>query len=125
MRQLGLRLSWILLGIPFFLHCAYFEGIPVIGITSNGMASQVFVPKQDYSKRLLATVSSVQESALLSLDYRNFPSTSPAPSNSSWSLRTLVLGIGVSSTIGIGPFSVGALPKFRIMFTNHSDPTLP
>ena len=42
-----------------------------------------------------------------------------------WMLRTAVIGLGVNTEVGIGPFKVAALPKFRVAFTNSTDPSLP
>ena len=98
-------------------NCNYFDGIPVIGLDSRGVAAQVFVPKSEYVKRMMAYTSSVQDSLLPVLN-RHDP-------GSEWALRTVIFGAGVNAEVGIGPFRVGAFPRFRMIFSNSKDPSLP
>jgi len=97
--------------------CNQYDGIPMIGVDSQGNPVQVFVPEKEYSERVVAVASSVNDSALPAL---NRQKTRPG-----WMVRTLTIGINASAQIGIGPFQIGAVPRFRFIFSNSTDPTLP
>ncbi|MBI3543662.1 MAG: hypothetical protein HY075_10360 [Deltaproteobacteria bacterium] len=91
--------------------------IPLVGLDDNGNPTQVIIGKKDYSKNLGLAVNAVQDSAI--------PAVSRRSQSQPWLLRTIVLGLGVNTEIGIGAYKVGALPKFRVALSNSTDPTLP
>ena len=117
-RKMTIRFrDFTLLCILFLCGCNYFDGIPMIGIDANGNPAQAFAPESEYSKRLIAVASSVQDSTL--------PVLNQLEGHSAWILRNISIGIGVNAEIGIGPFKIGAFPRFRMVFTNSSEPSLP
>lgn len=113
------KLILLLLGLPFFIQCNYIDFIPVIGLDVNGQPAQQLIPRSEYINRVYASVSSIEESTVTVLKKRAHLSCS------SWKLRTVSVGIAASTTIGLGPIQVGAMPRFRMMFTNSLDPPLP
>ena len=113
------KLFLAIISLLFFVRCNYLDGIPVIGIDAQGNPAQVFVPKGEYPKRLHAAISHIQESAVPVLGQSN------GSSCSGWMLRVISFGVAVGVTVGIGPYQVGAMPKFRMMFTNSMEPLLP
>lgn len=113
-----MKIVWnimIVVGLFSMSGCNQLEGIPVIGFDSNNNPAQVWVPEKEYSNRVSSAADSLQESALPVLAKRS--------ADSPWGLRTVVVGLGVNTQIGIGPFQIGALPRFRVVFSNSTDPT--
>ena len=98
-----------------FAGCNYYEQVPVIGVDEKGNPTQVFIPKKEYSKRVTLATSSIEESIIPVLMKRD--------SNPPLQLRTISMGVGVNTEIGIGPFRIGALPRFRLIFSNSSNLT--
>ncbi|MBI3556952.1 MAG: hypothetical protein HY074_11870 [Deltaproteobacteria bacterium] len=114
-----MRARWLLILIGAaapFAGCNS-DGIPLIGLDDDKNPVEVLVSKADYAKRMGTAVTAVQDSALPALNRRAL--------GGDWLLRTLVVGIGVNAEIGIGPYKASALPKFRVVFSNSTDPTLP
>ncbi len=93
------------------------DDIPLLGLDDNKNPIEVLVSKPEYSRRIGLALTAAQDSAIPALNRRTF--------GGGWGLRTLVLGIGVSAEVGLGPFKVGAVPRFRVAFTNSTDPSLP
>lgn len=94
---------------------------PVIGIDADGNATQVLISENDYSSKLTATVSAYQDSALPVLQKRPV-----AGAAGPWMLRTVAVGIGINTEIGVGDLvKIGAAPKLRLVFSNSSDPVVP
>ena len=93
------------------------SGIPVIGMDKNGNPGQVWIGGEDYTSRLGAVLTSVNDSVL--------PVVNAQSASKSWMLRTVTVGVGVTTEVGIGPWKVGAVPRARLIFSNSSDPTLP
>lgn len=114
-----MKARWLL----FILCCATaFAGcntldIPLIGLDENKNPIEVLVAKPEYAKRVGLALSAAQDSAMPALNRRVL--------FGNWGLRTVVIGLGVSGEIGLGPFKVGAIPRFRVAFTNSTDPSLP
>lgn len=98
-----------------FSGCKILNGIPVIGSDENNNPVQLWVSEKDYVEGVLAATTAIDETTLPVLKKRE--------ADSPWLLRTVVIGIGVNTQVGIGPFQIGALPRFRMIFTNSSDPT--
>ncbi|MEO5971555.1 MAG: hypothetical protein ABIQ95_16645 [Bdellovibrionia bacterium] len=98
-----------------FSGCKMVNGIPVIGSDENNNPVQLWIPEKDYVESVLAATTSIDDTTLPVLKKRE--------THSPWLLRTVVIGIGVTTQVGIGPFQIGALPRFRMIFTNSSDPT--
>jgi hypothetical protein len=94
------------------------ETVPVVGTNPNGQAVVVEVPKQEYSQRLTAATSTVNDSMIDAIDLTSSKSTQ-------WHLRTIAVGLGVNMEFGIGIFKIGALPRVRLLFTNSTKPPLP
>ncbi len=92
--------------------------IPMISYDQDGNAVQVMVSEGEYSEHVTQMISSVQDSAA--------PVLSKTASSPSWMLRTIVVGTGVNMEIGVDPIvKVGVYPRFRMVFSNSTDPTLP
>lgn len=97
--------------------CNHKGEIPVIGLDDQGNPVQVMVPGKTYSKHLLTYASTAQDSVV--------PALGRNKNKSKWMLRTVTVGIRIVTDIGIGPFRVGAVPRARLIFTNHIDPSYP
>lgn len=108
----------LVLALVLCSQLAMAKDLPMIGIDQDGHPVEVFVKKEKYRKQLTDAVKGVQTSALPVLDKHE----KSAP----WSLRTIVIGVGLSIEVGIGPIlKLGAAPRFRALFSNSSDPVLP
>ncbi len=108
-------ISIIFVSIPLF---ASQDEVPLVGLDSDNQPIEVFINKKEYQGRLGRMISSVQESTLPVLTKRD--------PRQGWSLRTVMVGIGVSMEVGISKiFKLGAIPRFKVAFTNSSDPGLP
>jgi hypothetical protein len=97
---------------------AFAADIPMVGIDGDGNPIEVLVKKESYRNTLTKAVNGVQMSALPVLEKHD--------KGAAWSLRSIVIGIGISVEVGIGSiFKVGAVPRFRALFSNSTDPVLP
>lgn len=94
-----------------------FDDILLVGLDEKDNPAEAVLSRKDYADKVGKALATVQESSVPVLESRN--------ASSGFMLRTLVIGIGVSAEAGIGPFKVGAVPRFRVAFTNSSDPSLP
>ncbi len=91
----------------------------MIGIDEQGQAIEIFVPEVVYKDKLQTAIQSVQESTTKAIQRQS-------SQVSNWMLRTVVVGIGVNMEIKVGPIiKLGALPRFRIAFTNAVEPSVP
>jgi hypothetical protein len=107
-----------LLGLVLIsVGCNIKDHVPAIAFDADGNPTQVLVPHKEYSKRLMALTSTVQDTAI--------PVLTQHEGRARWGVRTLSFGIGVNAQIGVGPFSVGAYPRVRLIFSNSTDPTMP
>jgi len=100
------------------------DQIPVIGTDANGNPAQVEVPGPVYSSRLNTVLTSIQDSVIPVLNERD-AAASERTTAQPWLLRTMAFGVGVNAEIGVGPITIGALPRTRLVFTNSTDPSLP
>lgn len=94
-----------------------YDPFPVIGLDKDGNPAQILVPKDEYKNRLQAVTESLNDSTLLVLSRKE--------QSGKWKLTTLVVGFGVNTQIGIGPFQVGAFPRMRLVYSCSENPTLP
>jgi hypothetical protein len=99
------------------------NAIPVIGVDENGNPTEVMIGEADYSERLEQLMSSYIDSTLPVLNRSVASPKEPSPSD--WMIRTVTLGVGINAEIGVGSAKVGAFPRFRLIFTNSKDPTVP
>ncbi|MEO5968338.1 MAG: hypothetical protein ABIQ95_00300, partial [Bdellovibrionia bacterium] len=86
-----MKKTWIIsafIALAALNGCKYYDGIPVIGVDSKGNPSQVFVPEKDYSNRVLAMVSTVNDSALLALNRQKI--------RPGFMLRTVTIGVAAN-----------------------------
>lgn len=92
--------------------------LPLVGLDRDGNPVELFVKKEKYQKQMTEAIDGVQTSALPVLEKHE----KSAP----WSLRTIVVGIGLSVQVGIGPIiKLTAAPRFRALFSNSNDPVIP
>lgn len=91
---------------------------PVIGYDKNGQLEQVMVPEKEFSARLQTLVTTSNDSVLPVLSKSD-------KDDGGWMIRTFAMGVGINASVGIGAWTVGAVPKSRMIFTNSSSPTLP
>lgn len=96
---------------------AFASSIPMVGSDLNGEPAIVNVPQNEYVERLKSVLINANDSVVPFLQKRE--------AKPGWMLRTVVVGLGVSTEIGIGPFKVGATPRSRLVFTNSSNPMVP
>lgn len=93
------------------------DDIPLVGLDKNSNPVETFLSKPEYTRRLNTAVTAVNRSAL--------PALSHQTQSSGYALRTAVIGMSINAEIGIGPFKIGAVPRFRVAYTNSADPALP
>jgi hypothetical protein len=113
-----LFLKLIFLGAGSAAFAATQDVVPVTGTNANGETIVVEVPQKEYSERLRATTSTVNDSFVEAIDMTSKSATQ-------WHLRTIGVGLGVNMEFGIGNMKIGALPRVRLLFTNSTNPPLP
>jgi hypothetical protein len=92
--------------------------LPIITQDEQGVPIEAVVSKQEYSRRLSRLVEATQQSAM--------PALQALKEKQGWKLRTVLVGVGVSLGAGLGPIlQVNATPRFRLAFSNNSDPAFP
>ena len=110
-----------IVGLVFLASLSVFavdEEIPLVGLDENDVPIESVVTKQEYQEKMSALLASVQQSTIPTLTQRN--------AGSGWRLRTVVVGIGTSVEVGVkSVLTLGFLPRFKVAFTNSSDPGLP
>lgn len=95
------------------------QEVPVIGVDEEGKVIENFVPEMMFKERLTSAIQAVQDSTAKAIKKQNL-----IPSK--WMLRTIVVGLGVNMEIKAGPIiRLGALPRFRVAFTNAVEPSVP
>jgi hypothetical protein len=98
---------------------AYSNDVPVIGIDEQGKVVEEFVPEVLFKEKLSTAVQSVQDSTAKAIKKQI-----QVPGR--WMLRSIVVGLGVNMEIKAGPIiKLGALPRFRVAFTNAVEPSVP
>lgn len=111
-----MRLS--VLSIVLCAQVAAATDLPLVGLDKDGAPVQMFVKKEKYQEQMAAALKGVQSSALPVLEKHE--------AANKWSLRTIMIGIGLSVEVGIGPIlKLGAAPRFRALFSNSTDPVIP
>lgn len=96
----------------------------MIGLDSQGQSVQLWVSEAEYTEKINRTVTNVQDSITPTL--ARIESTSTRAQSSPWMLRTLLVGTGVNMEIGVDPIvKVGVFPRFRMVFSNSTEPPMP
>lgn len=94
-------------------------GIPMLGQTADGKVIETSVPEGIYTDRLKTAISNVEISTLRALKQRK-EDAKP------FMLRSVVVGLGVNMELKVGPvIRFGALPRFRVGFSNAKEPSIP
>ena len=109
----------------FFIFCgllatvpALAADLPVITQDDQGVPIETIVSRQEYTRRLARLVAATQESVM--------PALKAARERQGWKLRTVVVGVGLNASLGLGPiFTLNATPRFRLGFSNNNDPAFP
>lgn len=92
--------------------------ITMVGIDKDGLPVEVTMPAGKYQNQLKKAIVAVEASTLPVLQKKSAGS-------SGWLLRTVVVGLGVNTEIGLGEVKFGILPRFRIGFSNAKEPAVP
>ena len=93
--------------------------IPMVGQADDGSTIEVAIPESEYSERLKGAISGVEKSTLVALS-RKSEESKP------WMLRSVVVGLGLNMEVKLGPLiKFGALPRFRLGFSNAKEPSIP
>ncbi len=94
------------------------DSITMIGLDEKGSPVESIMKKREYTERLAAISTAVNESAVVAMSRQE--------NKASWGLRTLAVGIGVGLEAGLGPIiKVKMTPRFRLIFSNLAEPILP
>lgn len=104
--------------------------IPIMSYDKDGNPTQVMVAEGEYSGQVTEMISATQDSAAPIFSRQNRAMTEGLSRDSvtmpAWMLRTVIVGTGVSMEIGVDPiWKVGVYPRFRMVFSNSIDPTIP
>lgn len=92
--------------------------IPVVSEDGEGKSLAEEISSEEYSDELKAMVSTVNDSMTEALVTQD--------TIASWKLTTVMVGVGISAEVGIGPIvRVRAVPRFRLAFSKNDDPVLP
>ncbi len=93
--------------------------IPMLGQTADGKVVEAAIPEGLYTKRLQGAIHHVEASTLKALSTKKEESKH-------FMLRSVVVGLGVNMEIKAGPvIKFGALPRFRVGFSNAKEPSIP
>lgn len=93
--------------------------IPLIGQTEDGKFIEVTIPEIEYFERLKTAIHEVEESTMQALVQKTEQSKP-------FMLRSVVVGLGLNMEIKLGPIiKFGALPRFRVGFSNAKEPSFP
>jgi hypothetical protein len=94
------------------------EKVSLIGMDETGNPIELVLDKKDYADRVQAVTAAVSESTLGAMNRKSL--------QEKWALRTVLVGVGVGLEAGFGPIiKVKVLPRFRLAFSNSTDPALP
>ena len=94
------------------------SSIPVVGTDGQGRSIDEEVPETEYSEHLQAIVTTVNDSMTEALSKQN--------AVASWKLTSVVVGIGLSAEVGVGPIIKAKIaPRFRILFSKNNDAIAP
>jgi hypothetical protein len=108
-----------LLYLNGFASSAFAQDIPVVGVDDQGQVIESYVPEVLFKERLTTAIQSVQDSTAKAIKKQIHTPTH-------WMLRTVVVGLGINMEIKAGPIiKLGALPRFRVAFTNAVEPSVP
>ena len=121
-----MNIKKIVLSITFlnafaFTAAADSHGIPMVGVKENGNPIEIMVPENMYSERVQTALTEVEMSTLAALSKMSL-----MPVSKPWMLRSVVVGLGLNMEIKLGPIiKFGALPRFRVGFSNAKEPSFP
>lgn len=92
--------------------------IPMVGLNDEGARVEVLVPSGKYRNNLKKAIVSVESTTLPILQKKS-------QGVKGWMIRTVVVGLGVATELGLGEVKFGILPRFRVGFSNCKEPSVP
>lgn len=98
--------------------------VPVVTLDKDGKPAQVLIPADSYRRRITKTLRALESHSLQALERAEKElHTNEAPSTS-WKLKTVVIGVGASMEVGLGPIiELAAAPRIRwVLGTDASAP---
>ena len=108
---LNLRLFFVLLITCVFLEsCTKIDKFPIafLGLDGSGKEFHIVAPGKLYNKKSGKYLESISKESMLVLDEHTSPS--------SWYLKRVDIGLGVTAKLGFAVVSVDATPSFRLTF---------
>ena len=119
MKRIAFLCLIVCLAVPIArLRAGDDDSITMIGLDEKGSPVEKLMKKKEYTERLAAISTAVNESAVVAMSKQD--------DKPSWGLRTLAVGIGVGLEAGLGPIiKVKMTPRFRLVFANLAEPILP
>ncbi len=97
---------------------SFAAGLPVVTLDESGIPVESSVSHEEYASAFQTTLGAVHDSVMKALSRQH--------SSSKWRLSTVVVGVGVGASVGLGSvINLKAAPRFRVAFSNSKDPVLP
>lgn len=85
------------------------KNLTFIGQDGDGRTRAINLPQSNYEEKLNPVVEQIYSETVATLDQATLK-------NPKWEIEKLEVGIGVTGTLGIGQWKVGATPGIRLMF---------
>jgi hypothetical protein len=82
--------------------------IKVIGLTDDSTVIIQEISSADYRRSLSTMLSEVEQQLIIPL--------APKDSSGNWHLKRIVVGLGMTGEIGIGPYKIGTALKQRFVY---------
>jgi hypothetical protein len=94
------------------------NGIPLIGMDDHNKYYEYMVDDKEYAKNLKMLFESSDQAIK--------PALEESVKKSSWSLSTVVVGLGLKGEAGVGPvLTISVSPRFRLAYSNSPKPYVP
>ncbi len=114
-----LKKAMVLACLAGLLGCLNNKGdIPVVGQDWLGNDVQGYLSKKDFTTQMTSVLKQVNTAAVQSLE--------STPTQSSWELDTLTVGIGINISFSlINIVDLETSGRVRLAFSRNSDPLIP
>ncbi len=111
-----MKREFIVLGVCLLSLSSCAGHLPLIGYGPNGEIASAMISESKYEQMLAETLVTVQESVLP-------PLNDASTQNPKWEVSSVSVGVGLSASVGFGPFSASIRPRIHATFTKQDPPT--
>lgn len=94
------------------------EKIRLISLDKNGKSIEALITQDEYSQKVAASISAIQNSLLPVLGKREESTSESATLRGPWLLKRIVVGTGISLEVGVGSVArLAIFPRFQMIFS--------